>query len=246
MENSNHGINGWMTAAGTMALPATYIAHQIYKQKAINPLTALALAAAGYALPKALMSVYARDNEFAKEIDSNNNAANFAAGLAGYGMPKTAMIEELGKVVGKGVKYGAEAVGGVAKSLVMKAPADASLGEKLVRPIALAGAGVGAYAVGKNMVNNSRTYNYGDYEKNLVNRGYISPDQMSRSGFENMVKTALLKRAGVLGTAMNIGMGVLAVKEGAAAMKKINSPVGGAAIQESATFGGAGGRMNNF
>ena len=234
-----------MVAASTLALPAAYATKQLVRKRAINPLTALALAAAGYALPKAVERLYAGDSEFAREIDTNDAAGNFAAGLAGFGMPKSAVLSELGSVVGKGLKYGAEAVGGTVKALAVKPSATASLGDKLIRPAALVGAGAVAFAGGKHLVNSSRTYNYGDYEKNLVSHGNITPDQMSRSGFENMVKSALLKKAGLLNVAMNVGMGALAVKEGAAAMKKVNAPVMGSAIQESATFGG-GGRMNNF
>lgn len=204
-----------------------------------NPLLLAAGGVVGYQLPRAWNTVVARhtdDSAFESEMREKkteliNNALS----------KRASFLTTTGGVIEKGLKGGAEAVGNVGKSLAMQTRQGAPISERLVRPLALAGV-VGAGYIGtKAVIDRSKPYNYSTYERNLVRYGQISPSEMSRSGFNAMVK-----QSSAMATGMNVLMGGFAVSEGIAAAKKVKTPISGSAIQQSAVYGDSGGSMNNF
>lgn len=234
-------------AAVTAAVPLVYSAQKklIFKKNP-NPFVLALTAGAGYGLARGY-------NDIVKEHKGDAAKINKAVPGLTHGIiqkhvlgqheieKKAGALSSIGGVMAKGIKAGVGGVVDVAKAVVAKPAPNAGIGRKLLRPLALTGAAYGAYRVGKYTVNSAKPLNYGDYEKNLVNYGHITPDQMSRSGFNAMVKE------GVLNVAMNGLMGYFALESGKEAMKKAKTPVMGEGAEASKIYD-AGSRppLNNF
>lgn len=231
MERKYEKLSPWATPASVAALTATYAAQSRIRNIPINRGLLAAAILAGIAGPQIWNSSVAAARSDAGTVKRFNKATNafISADMLKHANWFTAGLEFIGR-----------AAADTGRVLVTKPTA---VGDKTLRAIAISGLGYGGYKGAQHLINSSKSLNYKTYERNLALHGKMSPNEMSASGFKQLLKTSALEKVAI--SPMLAIMGAVNMGEVISAGKKAKAPMLNPALKSSQTINSSVG-MNNF